>query len=97
MSVVLLALAALTYLSRAAGLVFLPVPSARIRAVLNRVPAPLFAGLAALAAVDEHGRLASPTTLAAVLGAVALSPTRSLLKILAGGLVGWAMVWIGFR
>ena len=47
----ILAIGALTYASRAGALVFLPPPSERVRAMLNRIPAPLFAGLAALSLI----------------------------------------------
>ena len=84
-----LVIALITYLSRAASLVFLPAPSARLQRFLNRIPAPLFAGLAALSLTGEEGGPAP--IIAAVVGAVVLSRTRSLPKILAGGLLGWAV------
>lgn len=87
----LLALAALTYVSRAVGLVLLPDPSYRFRRVLDRVPAPLFAGLAAVSLFGPEGTLASVPTLAAAAGGLVLSPTRSLLAVLAGGLLGYAV------
>lgn len=86
----ILAIALTTYLSRAAALLLLPNPSSRTQAFLNRIPAPLFAGLAALSVLGGDGQLASAPVLAAIAGATALAPTRSLPKVLAGGLVGWA-------
>ena len=85
--VVLLAL--LTYGSRAAGLLLLPRPSPRLQHFLNRLPGPLFAGLAALSLVDEGGALAPAPLLGGVLGALLLAPTRSLPLVLLGGLLGW--------
>jgi hypothetical protein len=41
------AIAAITYGSRALSLVLLPRPGARFEAVLARIPGPIFAGLAA--------------------------------------------------
>lgn len=88
---VLLALAVLTYVSRAVGLVLLPHPSNRFRRLLDRVPAPLFAGLAAVSLSGPEGGLAPVPTLAAAAGGLMLSPTRSLLAVLGGGLLGYAL------
>ena len=89
MSLALLAaLAVMTYGSRALALVLMPDPPERVRAVLDRIPAPLFASLAALALVDG-GTMAPTPTLSAAAGALVLTPTRSLLWVLAGGLVGY--------
>jgi branched-subunit amino acid transport protein len=88
----LLLIALLTYASRAAGLVLLAPPSPRLRRYLDRVPAPLFASLAAIALVGDTGALAPAPVLGALLGAVAFSPSRSLPLILAGGIVGWALL-----
>jgi branched-subunit amino acid transport protein len=83
-------IALLTYGSRALALVFMPHPPARVRAVLDRIPAPLFAALAVTSLIDV-GKLAEPATLsAAVLGLVA-APTRSLLWVLVAGLVGYGL------
>lgn len=80
-----LVVALLTYGSRALALVAMPEPSARFREILDRVPAPLFAALAATS-LFEGGRLVDERTLLATLGAAALAPTRSLLWVLVGGL-----------
>ena len=87
----ILAAAGLTYLSRAAALVLLPAPPPRLQVVLERVPVPLFAGLAALELAGGGG---APDTasLAAGAGALLLTPTRSLPAILAGGAAGYAVV-----
>ena len=79
---------ALTYGSRALALVFMPEPSRQLRAILDRIPAPLFAALAAVALFDE-GSLADPRTLAATAGTIALAWTRSLLLVLLGGLLSY--------
>jgi branched-subunit amino acid transport protein len=92
MSVTLIvALAVITYGSRAAVLVILPDPPPALRRVLDQMPAPLFAGLAALSLVRESGALAPPPVLAAAAGAICAVPFRSLLVTLAGGLAGFAL------
>jgi branched-subunit amino acid transport protein len=83
-------IAVMTYGSRALALVFMPDPPARVRAVLDRLPAPLFASLAAISLVKDGGP-AAPETLCAGVGALVLAPTRSLLWVLLGGLVGFAL------
>ena len=89
MSVVLIALlAVLTYASRALALVLMPHPPERIRVVLDRIPAPLFASLAALSLLED-GAIAGATTLTAAAGALLATPTRSLLWVLTGGLGGY--------
>jgi hypothetical protein len=80
-----LLLAALTYGSRAAAMVFLPRPRGRLERLLERIPGPLFAGLAALSLVTEEGGIASLPVLAAAAGALLLSPRRSLAACLIGG------------
>lgn len=93
MSILLIfALGALTYGSRAAALVVMPPPPNRLRAYLERLPAPLFAGLAALALVNSDGSFVrSAPMLAAVAGALLSVPFRSLLVTLAAGLIGYAV------
>ena len=81
-------LAVLTYASRALALVLMPHPPERIRVVLDRIPAPLFASLAALSLLED-GAIAGATTLAAAAGALLATPTRSLLWVLTGGLGGY--------
>jgi branched-subunit amino acid transport protein len=78
----------LTYASRALALVLMPHPPDRIRLVLDRIPAPLFASLAALSLVED-GSIVGPTTIAAAAGALVAAPTRSLLWVLTGGLGGY--------
>ena len=84
------AIALLTYASRALALVAMPDPSPGLKRILDRIPAPLFAALAAMS-LFEDGKVAEGTTLGAVLGALALTPTRSLLWVLLGGLAGFGV------
>jgi branched-subunit amino acid transport protein len=85
----IIALALLTYLSRAAALVLLPRPSERFEAMLQRAPAPLFAGFAAISLVTDSRDAAPMETLAAVAAAVVATRTKSLLLILAAGAAGY--------
>ena len=85
----LVGIALVTYASRAFALVLMPDPPPRVRTILDRVPAPLFASLAAISLIED-GEVASPETLGAVCGALMGTPTRSLLWVLAAGLVGYA-------
>lgn len=84
------AIALLTYGSRALALVFMPDPPARVKAVLDRIPAPLFAALAMTALIDD-GDVADPATLSAALFGLIAAPTRSLLWVLVAGLAGYAV------
>jgi membrane protein YqaA with SNARE-associated domain len=61
-----------------------------LRIVLDRLPAPLFASLAVTSLIQD-GEPASPETLCAAAGALAVTPTRSLLWVLVGGLAGYAV------
>lgn len=91
MSIGLIAvIALLTYGSRVLALVLMPDPPARIQAVLDRIPAPLFAALAATSLIEE-GAFVEASTLTAALFAVAASPTRSLLWVLVAGVAGYAV------
>jgi branched-subunit amino acid transport protein len=87
----ILLLAALTYGSRMLALVALPPPARPIERILNRVPAPLFAGLAALSLVDTNGELSDAPVLVATAGALCAAPFRSFLGVLAAGLLGYAL------
>jgi branched-subunit amino acid transport protein len=80
-------IAALTYASRALALIVMPDPPARVRAVLDRIPAPLFASLATVSLFDGRDLAPGPTLFAAA-GALAATPTRSMLWVLVGGLLG---------
>ena len=84
----IVAIALLTYGSRALALVLMPDPPARVQAVLDRIPAPLFAALAATSLIED-GALVETSTLTAALFALAASPTRSLLWVLVAGVSGY--------
>jgi branched-subunit amino acid transport protein len=84
-----LVIAAITYGTRALALAFLPPMPARLARVLERMPAPLFAGLAAQALVGPGGDVATPEVLAAAGGALLFSPLRSLPACLLAGTAAW--------
>lgn len=87
-------IALLTYLSRAAPLLVMPKPTERLRMILGRVPAPLFASLA-ITSLMEDGSLASLETVSAALAGLLLTWTRSLLWVLVGGVVGYGLaIWV---
>lgn len=84
--------AGMTYLSRAAAIVLLPSAEGRILEFVNRLPAPLFAGLAMFSLVGEATVLPEYPTIAAAIGALIVTPRRSLGLTLAAGLVAFAVV-----
>ena len=88
---VLVSIALITYASRAAALVFLPPPKGRFGAILGRMPAPIFASLAALTLVTDDRSLAGAPVLCAAAGALIVSPKRSLPLCLIGGVAGHAL------
>jgi len=93
---VLVAIALITYGSRAAAVVLLPRPNPRFETILSRLPAPIFASLATATLLGDGGALVGGPTLAAAAGALLLSPTRSLLLCLIGGATGYAAAaWLG--
>jgi hypothetical protein len=87
----LVAIALLTYGSRAASLALLPRPSGRLEVILGRMPAPIFASLATLTLITEDGAPTRGPILVAALGALLLSPKRSLALCLIGGIAGFAL------
>ena len=89
-ALVLVAIALITYASRAAAVVLLPRPSPRFETILSRIPAPIFASLATATLLADGGALVNGPTLAAAAGALLLSPGRSLLLCLIGGAAGYA-------
>jgi branched-subunit amino acid transport protein len=93
----LLAIAALTYASRAVSMVLLPRPRGWVEATLGRTPAPLFASLAAPSLLGDGGGLAGWPTMGAAAGALLLSPARSLPLCLVGGLAGYAVATLLVR
>lgn len=90
-ALVVAAIAALTYGSRAASLVFLPPPRGRFAAVLGRMPGAIFASLATLSLLTPEGTPADPPVLCAALGALLATPMRSLPACLLGGLAGYGL------
>jgi branched-subunit amino acid transport protein len=85
----IVALGAITYASRAAGLAFMPRAQGRLHEILERLPAPLFAALAVVALVDDSGGLISVRSLVAAAFALVATPTRSLPVIFGAGLLGY--------
>lgn len=93
--VLVLLVAAITYLSRAAAVALLPAASGPLLEFINRLPAPLFAGLAMFALVGEGSAMPEPATLAAAGGALLAAPRRSLSLTLAVGLAAYGLVtWL---
>ena len=87
---VVLAVAAVTVGSRILASAVLPPPAGVAAAVTTRLPAPLFAALAALSAVDA-GRGGGQLPVAVAVGFALLStPRRSLLLTLCAGVAGFA-------
>jgi hypothetical protein len=82
---------AITYASRALALAVLPSPGARLEAILARMPAPIFAGLATATLFTGDRSLVEGPTLWAAAGALSVSPARSLLVCLIGGAAGYAL------
>lgn len=88
----ILLVAGLTYLSRAAAVALLPAAEGRILEFVNRIPAPLFAGLAMFSLIGDATALPEVSTLAAAAGALIATPRRSLGLTLATGLAAFAIV-----
>lgn len=89
---VVLGAAGLTYLSRVAAMVFLPPPRGWLADVVERLPAPLFAALAAVSLLGEGDGMPPLPILAAVAGAIVVAPRRSLLLTLITGLAAFVVV-----
>jgi branched-subunit amino acid transport protein len=85
-----LVIGAITFASRAAAVVLLPPLPDRVREVLDRMPAALFAGLAAHSLVVPGSGLAPGHVLAAALGALIVAPRKSLPLCLVAGVLGYA-------
>jgi hypothetical protein len=84
-------LAVFTYGSRAAVLALLPQMSASIAAVLERMPSPLFAGLAASALITPQGSIVDVAVLAGTAGAILVAPRRSLPLCLVAGIAAYVL------
>ena len=89
---VVLAAAGLTYLSRLAAMVFLPPPRGWLADLVERLPAPLFAALAAVSLLGGGSGMPPPAILAAAAGALLVAPRRSLLVTLVTGLIAFVAV-----
>jgi uncharacterized membrane protein len=88
--VLLLALTAVTIASRVLPMVLLPTPRGQVARVLEALPAPLFASLAALALFDDGRAPPLPVVLAAV-AALLGATRRSLALTLACGVAGFLL------
>ena len=84
----LLAPTAVTIASRVLPMVLLPTPRGRAARLLDALPAPLFASLAALALFDDGRTPPLPVVLAAV-AALLGATRRSLVLTLACGVAGF--------
>jgi Branched-chain amino acid transport protein (AzlD) len=81
------AVAAITVGSRVLALAFVPPPRGRLAAVVDRLPAPLFAVLAAVTLLGGDRRV-DPAVLGGALAALATMRCRSLLITVITGLAG---------
>lgn len=92
-----LAVAAVTVGSRVAALALLPPPRGRAAGFVARLPAPLFAALAALSLSGSAAGPTDPAMLAAVACALVAARWSSLLLTLVAGVSGFlvASVLIG--
>jgi branched-subunit amino acid transport protein len=97
MSIALLvAVAAITVVSRIAALAVLPPPRGAVADMVQRLPAPLFAALAALSLAGSDGGVTNPPLIAAVCCALVSTRWSSLLITLLAGLGGFAvasLIW----
>jgi hypothetical protein len=84
--------AVVTVGSRVAATALLPVPRGALAGLIGRLPAPLFAALAAVSLRDAATGATDPALLAAVGGALVSTRWRSLLLTVAAGLGGFAAV-----
>ncbi len=90
-SLLLLLVASVTVGSRIVALALMPPPEGALGRVVERLPAPLFAGLAALSLTGAAGGADSPAILAAVGCALIAARWSSLLIVLAAGLGGYVI------
>jgi branched-subunit amino acid transport protein len=86
----ILLIGTITFASRAAAVVLLPPLPPRVRDVLDRMPAALFAGLAAHSLVIPGAGLVDASVLAAAFGALLVAPRKSLPLCLVAGLAAYA-------
>lgn len=88
----IVAIAAITYLSRAAAVVLLPPARGGVLQFVRRIPAPLFASLAVFAVLGDEVIIPEPSTIGAVVAALLVTPRKSLGVTLAAGLIGFVVV-----
>lgn len=91
----LAALTVVTIASRVLPMALLPTPRGRVAAVLDALPAPLFASLAAVALIGGEEAPSAPVLLAAaaaLLGATRRSLALTLLCGIVGFLIGQALL-----
>jgi len=86
----LLVLTVVTVASRVLPMALLPTPRGRAAEILEALPAPLFASLAALPLVGDGDAPALPVLLAAI-GALLGATRRSLALTLACGIAGFVV------
>lgn len=92
----IITVAAITYLSRAAAVVLFPSARGYLLALVGRIPAPLFASLAVFALVGDDVVLPEASTIAAVIAGLLVAPKRSLGLTLAAGIAGFVFVELIF-
>ncbi|HLT97033.1 MAG TPA: AzlD domain-containing protein [Acidimicrobiia bacterium] len=91
----LLLVAAITYISRVAAMALLPPPAGRTAEVVDRLPAPLFAALAAYTVMSAETGPTDPALLGAAACALLTFRRRSMLVTLAAGLAGYLLIdWL---
>lgn len=88
--------ALITYLSRAAAVVLLPDARGYLLGLVSRIPAPLFASLAVFALVGDEVAMPGLATGAAAVAALIVSPKRSLGLTLVAGIIGFVAVELIF-
>jgi hypothetical protein len=88
-AVLITAVAAITVGSRIVATAVMPPPGGAIAEIVRRLPAPLFAAMAALSLVGSDHR--GTPALGAAAAAVAVSGRRSLLVVVLAGLAGYML------
>jgi hypothetical protein len=88
-AVLVAAVAVITVGSRIVATAVLPPPDGATAEIVRRLPAPLFAAMAALSLLGSDHR--GTPALAAAAAAVAVAGRRSLLVVVLAGLVGYML------
>ena len=91
MTMLVLAAAAVTYVSRMGALALLPAPAGWFADVVERLPAPLFAGLAASTLLSDGTFSVSAPELSAAAAALAVVRRKSLVLVLGAGLGAYGL------